>query len=872
MRRLLSPLIVPFLSLLFAVASLAQPASSPWPMFCHDANHTGRSADYEGPASCALSWSFQRSSSDISSACVGSDGNVYVSGGAIVYALTSAGAEIWPYPYHVGLDAKGCPATDTGGNVYIGSYANRLYSIDSGGSLFWSYRAAGEIVRSSPAIGSDGRVLIGSYDNNLYCVTSVGMLQWSYLTDRNIDESPAIGPNNITCFTSGEFVATPIPVVSVLNSSGVMVWSYGMGSYVSSPLITDAPVTIYVGSFDGRFYSLNSAGLAWSYNTVYGIYTAPALGTDGRVYTGTYDNRLYAFESSGALAWTYRTGGRIRYSSPAIGSGGAVYCGSEDNILYAVDSSGVLIWSYATVGELYSPALTGDGRVLVNSKDLNLYCIGPAPTPTPLPWPMFGHDASHTGRSDQYEGPPSCALSWSHSTGGALSSSPVIGSDGGVYIGTFNNLSAFDSGGALRWSYRASTGFAASPAVGPDGAVYAGSDDNAVYSFDSAGDLAWSYVTGGYVGNSPCLLGGIGCIGSNDNNVYALSSSGTLLWSYATTSPIESSPAMWSYRVYLGEDRLYAFNGNGSLGWSYSAGSTMGGSPCITTEGLVYIGSFDNRLYAVDSAGGLAWSYRTGGFIDSSPALGSSGNVYIGSRDNCLYAYASTGTLAWSYSTGGIVYASPDVGSSGAVYFGSHDNVLYSIDSAGTLTWSYITAGDVRSPAITGDGRVLVSSGTADYRIYCIETAPTPTITTTPTRTHTRTPTKTPTRTPTRTPTSIPQAEVVLNGTTFNVGSPFTATFKLNRSIERPFTAYAVVVMPDGFMLDALTLGPEIVPVAENVPRLDAPFTYPLLSLNIPAGAPLGGYQVMAGFFAPGQSVTKPEDAFLLATSPFTIK
>jgi len=125
--------------------------------------------------------------------------------------------------------------------------------------------------------------------------------------------------------------------------------------------------------------------------------------------------------------------------------------------------------------------------------------------------------------------------------------------------------------------------------------------------------------------------------------------------------------------------------------------------------------------------------------------------------------------------------------------------------------------------------------------------------------------------TPTATATPVPQAEVVLNGTSFGVGSPFTATFKLNQSIEQPFTAYAVVELPDKSMLDALTLGPAIVPVAENVPRLD-PMTYPLMNLNIPAGAPMGNYRVMAGFFTPGQPITKPEDAFLLATSPFTVR
>jgi hypothetical protein len=279
----------------------------------------------------------------------------------------------------------------------------------------------------------------------------------------------------------------------------------------------------------------------------------------------------------------------------------------------------------------------------------------------------------------------------------------------------------------------------------------------------------------------------------------------------------------------------------------------------------VYAGSWDNQLYAIDLSGGLAWSYRTGFWVESSPAIRNDGAVSIGSDDNVLYTFDSNGGLLWSYMTAeDIKTSSPAVESSGNVYFGSEDNALYSIDSGGGLVWSYLTNHDIySSPGITGDGRVLI--GSWDNNLYCI--GPVPTITPTPTVTPTRTPTPVP---PTVTP--IPQAEVVLNGTMFGVGSPFTATFKLNRSIERPFTAYAVVVMPDGFMLDALTLGTEIVPVAENVPRLDASYTYPLMSLNIPQAAPTGDYSVMAGFFTPGQPVTKPEDAFLLATSPFTIR
>ncbi|HQM53295.1 MAG TPA: hypothetical protein PLI86_09285, partial [bacterium] len=125
---------------------------------------------------------------------------------------------------------------------------------------------------------------------------------------------------------------------------------------------------------------------------------------------------------------------------------------------------------------------------------------------------------------------------------------------------------------------------------------------------------------------------------------------------------------------------------------------------------------------------------------------------------------------------------------------------------------------------------------------------------------------------PTPTPTPLPRAQVLLNGTSYRPGSPFAATFRLNRAVARTFNAYAVVNLPDGSMLDAITLSPRIQPLATNVHGLPAGFTYPFMSLTVPPGAPRGNCSVMVGFFAPEQPITGPGDAFLLAVAPFALK
>ena len=138
--------------------------------------------------------------------------------------------------------------------------------------------------------------------------------------------------------------------------------------------------------------------LKWSYPTTSGIYSSPAIGSDGTIYVGSNDNKLYAINSNGQLKWSYYTYSWI-HSSPAIGSDGTIYVGSCDGKLYAINSSDrTLKWSYNTGNSIYSsPAIGSDGTVYVGSS--YLYAIyGESSLDTSAPWPMFHNDLLHTGR------------------------------------------------------------------------------------------------------------------------------------------------------------------------------------------------------------------------------------------------------------------------------------------------------------------------------------------------------------------------------------------------------------------------------------------------------------------------------------------
>jgi hypothetical protein len=321
-----------------------------------------------------------------------------------------------------------------------------------------------------------------------------------------------------------------------------------------------------------------------------------------------------------------------------------------------------------------------------------------------------------------------------------------------------------------------------------------------------------------------------------------LESSGALAWAYTTGGIIDSSPALGSDgRVYVGSyDRsLYAFESSGAFRWSYATGDRVYSSPAIGSGGGVYVGSccLDRRLYAFESSGALRWSYETGDGVFSSPALGSGERVYVGSHDNRLYAFESSGAFRWSYEGKSATQSSPAIGSDGMVYVGNRDHRVYAIQSNGALGWSYVTGCMVdSSPAIGSDGRVYV--GSYDNKVYAIG----------------------------------PPVLVMLNRASFRAGELFQATFQLNESITQNFTAYAVVILPDGSMLNALSLDRPVRPVATDVPGLSAPFTYLMINRYIPDGAPAGDYEVVVAFFDPEQPIRSRADALLETSIPFAIQ
>ncbi|MGH7813781.1 MAG: PQQ-binding-like beta-propeller repeat protein [Candidatus Binataceae bacterium] len=390
-----------------------------WPTFRHDTFHTGLSQYDTSADGNQLRWQIATGGPVVSSVATGSDGTLYVgSEDGYLYAL---------FPYDGGLKWK---------------YATNAYD-------------------SSPAVGSDGTIYIGSSDSNLYAINPDGTFKW---------KSPMSGP---------DMESSP-----VIGSDG----------------------TIYVGdqetsnnSFASHVYAFNSDGsVKWAFATGGWVNSSPAIGSDGTIYVGdeeydpqtdSYASNLYAINSDGSQKWAFLTAGPV-FSSPGIGSDGTIYVGDEEagsddsfdaGTLYAVTDEGqgafTQKWAFTAGGAISSsPAISADGyTVYVGSEDDNLYAI----------WTGTDGNPDHTGGTQK----------WTFGTVGSVDSSPAIGSDGTIYVGD----SEFDSDGidlpstlyaitdnvtyvAERWEFTGAGDLVeSSPSIGADGTIYIGSDDGNLY-------------------------------------------------------------------------------------------------------------------------------------------------------------------------------------------------------------------------------------------------------------------------------------------------------------------------------------------------------------------------------------------------------
>ncbi len=323
----------------------------------------------------------------------------------------------------------------------------------------------------------------------------------------------------------------------------------------------------------------------------------------------------------------------------------------------------------------------------------------------------------------------------STATAGSIVSSPSVGPDGTIYIGTQigtstsaspgGQLFALDASGNRKWVFSAPDWIDSTPAVAADGTVYFGCWDGKLYALRADGTLRWAFTAGTFIASSPTLAtDGTIYIGAASNLV-AVNPDGTLKWSFPVQDWVDSAPAVGpDGTIYFGswDGNVYAVNSNGSERWSYATDDTIVSSPAIASDGTIYIGSRDAYLYALTITGALKWRFDTQDVIDGSPVLGSDGTIYLATTGGRVLALNPNGSERWRYPRAGQtalnpIASTPAVRADGSIVFGSSNNALYSLRPDGTLLWSSVLEDPTdSSPLITPDGTIYIAA--SDKKLY----------------------------------------------------------------------------------------------------------------------------------------------------------
>nr|QNO52729.1 hypothetical protein JLLPAJDC_00041 [Methanosarcinales archaeon ANME-1 ERB6] len=324
-------------------------------------------------------------------------------------------------------------------------------------------------------------------------------------------------------------------------------------------------------------------------------------------------------------------------------------------------------------------------------------------------WPMFSHDTQRTGRADICGPRPFLVNDWVFDTGYEIWSSPAVGLDGTIYIGSQDvwmnpgdpmpRLYAINPDGTERWHFETTHygKITASPAIGPDGTIY-------IATHEAPGSRP----------SPPC---------DPCPDIFAINPDGTEKWHLCLSFP------------------------PGVCGAGCEDDCCVGSDLAVINEGgmsVIYLGSWSGYLYRIEdhgTSGEIAWRTKISDYpLTFAPAVGPSGNIYIGTirafvGGGELVAVRPNGNIDWRVqlaTTAGEIVCAPAVDivyGDEAVYVGATDHQVHKV-VGGNVVWSCLVGGDaVCSPAIKdlepdGDIDIVFGTGSPDNKVYAITDVP----------------------------------------------------------------------------------------------------------------------------------------------------
>ena len=221
------------------------------------------------------------------------------------------------------------------------------------------------------------------------------------------------------------------------------------------------------------------------------------------------------------------------------------------------------------------------------------------------PWPKFRGNAAQTGRTEA-KPQPSSAQPWRYATGKGIFSSPVVGADGTIYVGSADRtFYALREDGTLAWKLLTGEIIDSSGLLDDRGRVYFGSGDSKLRALDAAtGNVVWTMQADDpatnhafinwFEGNVAIGPGGALYVPNDNFNLYAVDrDSGAVSWRFKMPDQTWSLPAVdaASGALYVGNNNtvallganVYQIDPSGESGWQANTPGTNAASPMLTS-------------------------------------------------------------------------------------------------------------------------------------------------------------------------------------------------------------------------------------------------------------------------------------------------
>jgi hypothetical protein len=316
----------------------------------------------------------------------------------------------------LGDDVEGfssSPAIGPAGSVYIGNDNGMLYATSALCSLKWAWpdTAPGIDLTTTPAV-DDSSIYCAGDDRKLHKWTDNGATythNWERSLHYEASSSPVIDANGnvIVCDDSG--------YVYKFAADGTPAWELASGDVQG---ITATPAigpdgTAYITTEAGHLLAVKDNAILWSYTAEStAITSSPIFGQDGHIYFAGEDGKLYNIDPAThttEFGWPKVVSTYSITATPLAYQGG-FYLIDDDENFFSLDLNGYVRWNLELVpppgarrfgfGEQPSPVLDDYGIIYVATQS-GLFAIA-GPTTNRLlaatPWPMFHHDAHHTGK------------------------------------------------------------------------------------------------------------------------------------------------------------------------------------------------------------------------------------------------------------------------------------------------------------------------------------------------------------------------------------------------------------------------------------------------------------------------------------------